>query len=301
VTASSATAEATADARPRATPGGPGQLSGVAHLVRVSWAFARRDLQIALTYRFNLLGRALGALFAVAMLSGLSRLVSPGGVSSSPYLAAWGGQYLPYVLPGLVLADLSTMALRLFAEKLHESQTYGTLEAELNTPTPALWVVLCAPLYQLFAGLGRAVVYLVGGALLFGIRYPGVAVGWAVLAALLTVLAYVALGIASAAFTLTLKRGDPVTMVISALTLLTGGVLFPVAVLPSWVHPLAHLAPASHGLEVMRAALLGHGVAGYWGHLVTLLGLSVVGLPVAVLLFGRALARARSDGSLGFY
>ena len=63
------------------------------------------------------------------------QLSTVAAMAGSPYLAAWGGQYLPYVLPGIVLADLCTGALRLFADKLHTSQTYGTLEAELNTPT----------------------------------------------------------------------------------------------------------------------------------------------------------------------
>jgi ABC-2 type transport system permease protein len=280
------------------------QPAGIRHLLRVAWAFARRDLQIALTYRFSVVSRLLSAAFAVAMLAGLSRLISSGGVagaSASPFLAAWGGQYLPFVLPGLVLADLCTTALRLFAEKLHTSQAYGTLEAELNTPTPAVWVVLMAPFYQAVTALVRAVVYLVGGALVFDVRYPAAQAGWAILAALLMLLVYVALGIASAAFTLTLKRGDPVSLALGGLTFLTGGVLFPVAALPAWVQPVALLVPAAHGLEVVRAALLGAGAATFWPRLLLLSGLALVGLPAAVLLFRAALRRARSDGSIGIY
>src|SRR5262245_20083005 len=108
---------------------------GLGHLLRVSWAFALRDLRNALTYRFSFLTRLLGMTFAVVGLWSFARLVDgvggmanpavtgalagmtpcPPASGGSPYMAAWGGSYLPFVLPGLVLGELTTAALRLFA------------------------------------------------------------------------------------------------------------------------------------------------------------------------------------------
>ncbi|MDE2334972.1 MAG: ABC transporter permease [Rhodospirillales bacterium] len=73
-------------------------------------------------------------------------------------------------------------------------------------------------------------------------------------------------------------------------------VFYPVATLPAPLRPLALALPSAHVFEGMRA-LLDHGVVA-WGHLGWAIGLNVVWMAAAALLFARQFRAARIRGAL---
>ena len=72
----------------------------------------------------------------------------------------------------------------------------------------------------------------------------------------------------SAAFTLALKRGDPLLWLSGGLSWLLGGVFFPTDMLPGGLRQAALVLPITHALEALRATLLGDAtlkdVGGRW-------------------------------------
>jgi ABC-2 type transport system permease protein len=120
----------------------------------------------------------------------------------------------------------------------------------------------CVP--RMFAACLSFVITLGFGILILGVPINLLQVNYPLLllALALGFVAIVALGIALAGLTLMLKRGAwqmPDAMA-GALYLLAG-TIFPIAILPGWVEPIALLLPLTYWLELIRRALLGNAVA----------------------------------------
>jgi ABC-2 type transport system permease protein len=73
-------------------------------------------------------------------------------------------------------------------------------------------------------------------------------------------------------------------------------VYYPVAVLPHWLQYVAFALPAAHVFEGLRAAI-GQGII-RWDHLAWALGLNIVWMGAAMLLFAQQFHVARRNGSL---
>jgi len=108
------------------------------------------------------------------------------------------------------------------------------------------------------------------------------------------------LGMLSASFMMTVKRGDPVNFLINATATLFGGVYFPVEVLPDSLRIVSRALPITYSLDAMRKVLLVRaGVSDVTTELVVLTAFAVLLLPIGLLVFRHALRQARRDGTLG--
>jgi ABC-2 type transport system permease protein len=99
------------------------------------------------------------------------------------------------------------------------------------------------------------------------------------------------------------KRGDPFGIFLGAGSALFSGVFFPTQLLKTYAGEklgnISLLLPPTHGLQGIRQVLIeGHGLAQVTEPLFTLLGFLVVLLPFSLWVFGRAVRRAKREGSL---
>ena len=119
---------------------------------------------------------------------------------------------------------------------------------------------------------------------------------------LLSLAVAVAMGITAAALQVTLQKGSAVVWLFSSVAWLLTGMSFPVEALPLPLQKLAALVPVTHSLDGLRLAMM---KGASWGDLrapiVTLLAFAALLLPLSLWLFGRALRRARIEGTLSFY
>ena len=74
------------------------------------------------------------------------------------------------------------------------------------------------------------------------------------------------------------------------------GVYYPIAVLPSWLQPLAWALPASHVFEGMRAVMFGEGFQ--VGLFLSAFALNLVFIALGFAAFLFAFRRARERGQL---
>ena len=119
---------------------------------------------------------------------------------------------------------------------------------------------------------------------------------------ILTILAFSGIGLISAGFIIVFKQGSPITFLVTTASGLLGGVLYPVAVLPSWLEPFAYLLPITHALEAMRQILLnGATLAAVYDKALILALFTVLLLPLGLAAFGYGLRMARKEGSLIHY
>jgi len=265
-------------------------------LWRIIPLFLRRDLRTQLSYRLSFLLQLAGIFFSITSYYFVGKVF---GAQANPYLAAYGGDYFSFVLIGIALLGYQSVALYGFSSVVQSAQTTGTLEAMLATPTHLSTILLGSSAWDFVFTTIRVVITLLAGVLFFGARFTGANWPAAFLVLLLTVVCLSAIGILSASFIMVYKRGSPINFLISGVTLLLGGVYYPVEVLPVALRMLARLYPLTISLQAMRGALLtGATLLDLAGDLTILLGYAVLLIPLGLTAFGYAVRQAKRDGSL---
>jgi ABC-2 type transport system permease protein len=266
---------------------------------RIFLAFVRRELSALGGYRGAVVIRVFGFGLAIGSLLFLSRFI---GASVNPHLAAYRGNYLGFVVIGLLAAEFQQVGVSVLAQRIRMAQMMGTLEAEVATPAPPWMVLGSPPVYEFAISSLRSAAYLVGAKLLLGLDLSRVDWASLLLGVPLIVAAFSGLGLLAAATTMLVRRLNPVSLVIGSLSFFLSGVMYPVTVLPGWLRDLGVFLPLTHALAVLRGALLvGSPPASLRSSLVALLLFAGLLAPLGVGLFAYALRRARIDGSLSHY
>lgn len=261
-------------------------------------AFFKRDLFTQLSYRFAFLLSFIGIFFRAFIFFFISRFIGDG---VAPALAAYSGDYFSFVLIGLAFNLYFGTGLTTFAQSLREAQTTGTLEAMMLTPTPVSWLVVGSAVWSYAFTTFRVLVYLAIG-LVLGVSLAGANWLAALTGLLVSVIAFASIGILAASVIMVIKRGDPVTALISNISALIGGVYYPIETLPDWLQTIAKFIPLTYALRVTRLALLG---GASWDELapdlLILILFCLLLFPLSLWVFRAAVNRARRDGSLAQY
>lgn len=264
----------------------------MSELVRIFAAFLRRDLTLAASYRLAFLLSLGRALFPLLVLYLPAKLM--GDVEST---REYGG-FLPFSVIGLGTMNFFMASYGSFANSLRSEQSMGTLESLLMAPISLSTLVLASSAWGFLWSTASAVLFIGGGALLYGIALPG-NFALALLFIALTTLVFVSIGVFSASFTMVWKRGDPIGPLISALFFLLGGVLYPPHILPGWVAAISELLPITHGVAALREVLLHDApLSAVVRHFWVLAVYALVLVPSSLYAFARAVRRASRDGTL---
>lgn len=266
---------------------------------KLAWAFLKRDLISEASYPVSFLLQVFGIFFSVGVFYFISQVV---GTSAAPLLAQYGGDYFSFVLIGIAFNSYFSVGISSFAGSVRQAQTTGTLEALLATPARLSAIVIGSSLWDYVLTSVRVFIYLAVGVIVMNVDLGKGNYGVALLALVLTIIAFSGIGIISASFIMVLKRGDPVTWAFSAFSNLVGGVFYPISVLPLWLQIVARVLPITYGLEAMRLSLLaGAGLRELRVELLALAAFSIVLLPLSLRAFRFAVRRAKIDGSLIHY
>jgi ABC-2 type transport system permease protein len=262
-------------------------------------AFIVRDFQIEAGYKLNFLMRACESIILLVLFYFLGELIAGG---NSPGLAKYSGRYLPFVIIGLGFARYFDLTLKMFSDSIRLAQVTGCLEAMLSSQTDCVTIVLMSSLYGLISGAVQLIIILVAGTVAFGVDFGLIDIPATLLVFALSVLIFVAFGVVSAATILWLKKGDPITWILSGFGTIVGGAYFPVDVMPSWMQHVSSWIPLSYSLDALRLTML----KGYSIHMVaapiaTLSVMAAVLLPLSLFVFSAAVRQGRKEGTLMHY
>jgi len=262
-------------------------------------AFLWRDWLQAKSYRLAFLLQNFSLLAPLVLLIFMARLFN--GVEISG-IDRYGGDYVAFLLLGMVVTTYSMTALGAFSTGLRQAQMAGTLEVLLLTRANLFTVIFGWCLYPYLRATIQMLLYLVVGFLLLGMQLENANLIGVVLTLFLTMIVMGALGILAASFTLVFKQGDPFTMAIVMGSSLISGTFYPVSVLPGWLRATAQLIPQTHSIEAMRLAILqGYSIVDLAPQLGALLIFAVALVPTALLASHIAMHRAKVVGSLAHY
>ncbi len=259
-------------------------------------AFIKRDFLIEISYRLNLFLQLGRRIFSLLIFYFIGETFS-GAIS--PHINHYGGDYFSYALIGIAVSSFVTAGLYSLANEVINAQTEGTLEALLSTPTSIYTVLIGNSLWPLFKALLETVLMISFGIVFLGFQVSVLQVLSGLFVLLLTLLAFLTIGMLSASFIMIFKQGDPINLVFGASSYLLGGVIFPVEVLPLPFQYIAEILPVTHAVKALRELFLAQiGFDAIIPYLFNLIIFILILSPISILFFRYAVNRAKHNGSL---
>lgn len=265
--------------------------------LRRIWAFIVRDWRLELSYRMQFFLRVLSILIVVTTLFFISKIFTG---FTDPRFAQWRDPLAAW-LTGLAVLNYFMTGFSSLANAIRQEQVQGTLESVLMTPISVPTVIVASSAWDFVQATFFSSLYLLFGWLFFDVQYRGNFL-LALAFLLLTTVVLSCLGILSASFAMVFKRGDPFGVFLGAGSALFSGVFFPTQLIREYAGGLAavsRILPPTYGLDGIRRVLIqGQGFAQVRDPLITLLLFLAVLLPLSLWVFGRAVRRAKREGSL---
>lgn len=265
-------------------------------LLHKTIAFIRRDYRIESGYKTSFLLRFAESLMLLVFFYFLGALITPG---TSSGLGKYGAHYLPFVVIGLAFSRYFDLTLKMFSESIRLAQVTGCLEAMLSSQTGCVSVVLMSSLYGLISGGVQLLLILISAAFVFGVDFSHMNIPATLLVVAFSVTIFVALGVLSATAVVWLKKGDPITWLLSGFASILGGAYFPVDVMPGWMQKISLLIPISYSLDALRMTMLkGNSILTIAKPLGTLAAMATILLPASIALFAAMVRKGRKEGTL---
>lgn len=256
-------------------------------------AFVIRDFQLAISYRLAFFLRVMTILIVVTIAYYVSRIF----MGSAELFTNWRDPLAAWIT-GLAVLNYFMTNFSSLANAIRSEQLQGTLESVLMTPISVPGLIVASSTLDFIEATLYSALYLVFGAVLFGVTYQGSYL-LAFLILILTTMVFASLGILSASFAMVFKKADPVAVLLGTGTAVFSGVFFPPQLLPETMQKISKLLPATYGLTAIRGVLIdNHGLNETRAPIITLLTFLAVLLPLSVWIFSRAVRRAKREGSL---
>jgi ABC-type polysaccharide/polyol phosphate export permease len=261
-------------------------------------AFLRREWLAASHDRLAHVSDWASTAVGIAMFVLIGRIVDP---ALLPDVDGYHPSYLEFAAVGIVIGAFIQVSMGRVARAIEDEQSRGTLESLLATPTATPTIFLGCVVYDLVYVPLRMVFLFALLVVAFGLNYHVEGILPAAVY-LLSFLPFVwGLGMASAAITLTFRRGAGLFTIIITTVTLSSGIYFPLEVLPNAAETVAPLNPIWIVSQGMREALLGLGWSALDLKILVLPLLSVVTLSGGFLAIRHSLRRERQKGSLALY
>jgi ABC-2 type transport system permease protein len=268
-------------------------------VIRKVWSFVRRDWESERSYRLASFMAIGGMVMPLIGLYFISKLLGELDVAA---IEQYGGNYVTFLLVGLVVTGYSGVALGAFVGALRGAQVRGTLEPLLLTRATLPVLFLGWSAYPVMKSTLFLIIYATGAFFVAGISFSSANFGAAAIVMALIIVVLGSLGLMSASFALVFKQSDPLTRGIVVASGFLSGAAFPVTLLPGWLQVAGKALPQTYAIEAARLAVLrGAPLSELASSIGALLIYAAVMLPISIWVFHRAMRQAKMDGSLAHY
>jgi len=266
--------------------------------MRAILAFMRVSWLTASSYRVSMVLSLLTVVGSVIPVYFIAKALQP---MMSSTIQGEGHQYFAFLLIGSLTFTFIPLAVSSLPNTITSSITNGTMETVLGTPTNLPTMIVGMMGYNFaWTGLRAALMLLSGwvlGASISWIQLPS-----AMLVLALIIMAYIPIGLMSAAAYLAFRTAGPIAMGVMVISSLLGGVYYPTHVVPSWLEHVSGLIPLTYGLRALRRVLLeGASLMSVRSDIGILLLMTVILFAAGGWMFAAAMRYARRTGSLSYY
>lgn len=180
------------------------------------------------------------------------------GGANPPRFEALTGypDYVAFVVLGVAFNGLATSALEDGGNAVYSEESNGTWDLLSLAPFDRFVWMSAKTLAALVTSFVDFFAVLALGAWAFDVAPTWHGLGVALAGVVLTLLALQGLGFAMAAVGLVWKQPWALAFILSPFVVLFTGMMFPLAALPPWMAAVGQVLPLTHGLVVVRDAIL---------------------------------------------
>ncbi|EZQ12047.1 ABC transporter [Candidatus Acidianus copahuensis] len=208
--------------------------------------------------------------------------------------------YTSFFVIGLAFQGYVSSIITTVSGRIRNEQLYGTIEYYVLSRSGVTSFLFYSAIWGFAVNTINAFIIMSVG-LGLGIKYD---INWlsSIIISVLLILSTLGLSFLSAAFTMVIKQGNPISLFFSTFTTLLGGVVFPVTAMPIPLTYLSYALPLTWALQGLRGSFLdGEGIVQEGGIILVLLVFNVILIPIGVLAYKYAFRKAREKGTLSEY
>ncbi len=267
-------------------------MSHVALNAQAALAVMRRDYQIMLSYRVQLVSTIVSAFLTLTIFYYVSRLVRVGAFPSPD-------DYYAFVVVGIVILQILSSVMVGPPNILRQELLAGTFERIVLSPFGAVGGVFSMLLFPFALALATGAVAMLFAVGAFGVDLQLSSAPLAIPAAVLVALAFMPFGVMLVAMVLIVKQAAVGASFVLAGISLIAGFYFPTALLPGWIEWASDVQPFTPGVDLLRHLLLGSPLReSAWLEVGKLLGFAAAMLPLSMVLLSLAVQFTRRRGTI---
>jgi len=262
-------------------------------------AFIYRGVITMFSYRTALVLQILSMFISTASFYFLAKLV--GFQGNNPYLAQYGGNYMVFLIIGIIFQSFVAVSQSSFSQSIRNEQYMGTLESLLLSRTPLYQILTYSSLWTfLFTVINTAVILAIA-IIVFKVDLNANYLAASVIL-FLSIVSLAGIGMISAGVIMVTKQGDPISWFVSIISAFLSGVYYPIEVLPKFLKGLAQILPNTHALIALRHTLINnYSIWQVKEQIFILLLFSFITVPLGIIAFKKGFDRARKEGTLSYY
>ena len=256
-------------------------------------AFLRKDIQIALSYKFNILLQIILIIFIISLIF-FSAVSSDG--------ASFENSEFFKILVGIALIDFMFSSMSVFSREVRLTQTYGTFEALILTKTSILTILLSSYALTFSRSLLRILIYIFISKFIFGVDIALSNIPIFLVLVIYNSIPFIGIGLFAAAFIILFKVGNILNFFVAISSIFFSGIFFSLDAMPDNFANISNNLPLSIGLDVAEQALLSNFELGdALPDLLKILYISALFVPTGILLVYYSLKEAKKNGNLNYY
>jgi len=264
----------------------------------------KRNIKIIWQYRFLLIKGFLSTLTVVSLYYFVSLLIESGIIENDGYRIS----SVSFIFVGIIIVEVTAKTITSTLGSFQSEMRQGTFEALITTQFGLKKYVYAETFAEVVYTLILNIIYYIPVFFIFPLlRDVSVTLSSSFTILLLlffTFVFFTTLALVGANFTVLIKRGREISMVIIGTLLLLSGSLFPLSVFPNWLRTIAQISPLTQVVKAIRFCLFGQGIVTdsiVWHALLVLVAGSVILFVVFQILFKSIYKRIQHKGTFHEY
>ncbi|MHA1202428.1 MAG: ABC transporter permease [Candidatus Heimdallarchaeaceae archaeon] len=260
-----------------------------------------RNVKILWQYKFTIVIGFVNTFIAASLFYYVSLLVPQNTIEQDGYIVS----SVSFIFAGAILVDISTKILMKSMNSFTSEMRQGTFETLSCLPFGLKRYFVSEISFEVVYGLIISIVHYIPVFLIFPL-FTGFKISWSSLLTLLLLLIcilvfFFSLSLLAANFTILVKRGREIAMVVVGLIHLLSGSLFPLDLFPQWLQVIAYFSPMTIAVRACRLCLFGNGMITseiVWIAIIALLVSSAIIIFLFNLTYKKIHNRIREKGTV---
>ena len=258
-----------------------------------------RDLKVHLSYKLNIIGELFFSFVLVFMLFYIASVFEN---SKSEFLEKYNHNYFLFLLSGLMVFLFLT---RIFSSLVHfvsSAQTLGYFESFFISKTSPVLIILASSAFPISQGFLRLFFIFIFAIIFdpYSLTLLNLFQIFSIL--LLSIVPFIGIGLIVISIVIIYKRAAFVSSIFLIGCIAFSGVIFPIDVLPSYLHKLSYIFPSSFSLDLVRAVIIEEKhviemLKDFFGIIV----LSFFYLILGIYAVQISIIKAKKNGTIGHY